>query len=732
MWRRVAHRIPGTREYARWRTARAALRWRARSGPPAPAGPEEVAAALDRLFARAAAAPDAEAVRRWAAALAAHSRLPLTPAELEAQLTVFAEALARQAAGRDPGEWPAQRVGRELAVRLAVTPRSFQDVVELIVPWLETLGDAGVEGRSRVIAGLGGGFSEGVRDRVLGEQLAAAVTSPQPDRPWFDAALDRLPRPACALGPDGTVVRANAALRALLRVDEQGGPPDLRAHLAGPEDRAVLDRALRAAGGDGVTGCGEATVTDPHGVPVARVEVTALRGPGGTCQVFLHDVTASRAWRQVPLPDLDEVTALPEQRDFLHQVQSTMDAAGADATLGLCTLRLRESDEITRRFGPLVRDFVAKAVAARITAAVAGMPATTVGRLDRDTFGVLITDQDSWHGVTDTVRRLVDWVSEPMWIDDSELVLSPAAGVAEARPGSTAGQLLARARAALHTGPEPGGRWRARRRAGVRPDTPHLLAGLADAIDRDELVVAYTPIVRLGDGQVVGAEASTWWQLPDGDRRQIDDLVSLADDIGLTLRWGPWILRRVVAQAARWRRALGEAAPRITVNIPRRMARDRALVPQVETALSDGAVAASQLMLSMPHSAVLQDNGTPLDNLVKLGGLEVPVALEGVGIDFARYDTLTRLFLQSVVIPSQLTATLDAPRAEASRQAVAENLIRISRSVSREVTVKGVRTAAQRETAHKLSAALGQGVLFGGPQPPEDIADLVAAGRSAG
>ncbi|QTR03266.1 diguanylate cyclase [Saccharothrix algeriensis] len=262
-----------------------------------------------------------------------------------------------------------------------------------------------------------------------------------------------------------------------------------------------------------------------------------MRRPHGGFHVLLGDVTAVRAWWWSPLPDTGrgEVTHLAEQRDFLHRVQSTIDAAAGGVALGLCTLRLRDLGALTRRFGPEARDRVAATAAARITAAVAGMPAAAVGRLDRDTFGVLITDRPGRHGVTEAVRRLVDRVSEPMRVGHRELVLRPAVGVAEVRGGTTAVQLLARAQVALHSAAEPRAGWR---EVGSRRGAPdagggHLLAARPGARGRGG---PSSPTRRSAGSATAGSSGSrpapggsgptgaaarptTWWRWPTTSAR---------------------------------------------------------------------------------------------------------------------------------------------------------------------------------------------------------------------
>jgi hypothetical protein len=109
-------------------------------------------------------------VDEWVRVLSASSYLPMSYTRVRRRLQVFADALSRQATNRDPGEWPAHRIGRELAQGMLITADSFQAVLEVIVPWLESLDGAAAATRSKTIAALVGGFNDGTRDRVLDEQ----------------------------------------------------------------------------------------------------------------------------------------------------------------------------------------------------------------------------------------------------------------------------------------------------------------------------------------------------------------------------------------------------------------------------------------------------------------------------------------------------------------------------------------------------------------------------------
>ncbi|MEU7530072.1 sensor domain-containing phosphodiesterase [Saccharothrix sp. NPDC042600] len=757
MWQRVVEWVPGTRAFARRRGLEARLHLAVRRLRPV-VSEEDKVAALRRIVAgvearsaagNSPAAEDVEArpvpvtatremVRLWASAIV-NSSCPSTSVDtLRVRLEAFAEALASQAAGGNPREWPAQRIGRELAVRMRLTPQSFTDVLEQVVPWLESLPGTSPGRRSAAIAGLAGGFAEGVRARVLDEQLDMAEALREVARrsapPTTPHEPESRTRPTeCVVDDEGRITAVTSALCALLHLSEDRTVGRLlRGFGVRERDRVAVDAALRrAAEAPGRAARVELAVVGSDGRAPMWIAASVLSlAPDTGYRVSIRDMTALRAWRDSLLPrnTLDEVTRLPDERNFLDQVQSTLDRIDEEVTIGMCALRLRDLNLVTRSMGPQARDRVVTTIASRIQAAVAGIPATTVGRLDRDTFAVLVTDRHSWNGVTETVRRLVDWVSQPLWVDGGEIVLASAVGVAEGRRGMSATQLLGKVQVSLnvHDGgardrvPVPQPRSRAH-------DDPriHLLAAFPQALERGEIDLAYTPVVRLRDGVLAGVEVSGVWRTADGRPRQIDDLIELADDIGLNLAWGSWLLRRVVRQARRWTQTLGAAAPRVTMAVPRRFARDGDLVGHVRAALRDTGLPPWKLMLSLPESAVVGDDGHPHPCLVDLGGLSVPLALDGLGTRFRRYDTLPHLALHTIVIPPQLTTALDGPDDGTTRRAVAANLIRMGNDLKHEIVVKGVLSRTQRDIARSLSATLGQGTLFGGPLPPDRIPDLV-------
>ncbi|WP_170191913.1 GGDEF domain-containing protein [Saccharothrix syringae] len=691
-------------------------------------------------------------VDEWAKALVSSSCLPMGQDDLRDRLTVMARGLLRQVCGDAPSGVSAERIGRELAQDLLLTADAFQNALELIIPWLERVhrhtGEGTAACRAQAVAALAGGFAAGARDRVLDEQMrvtrawldsrhhALRAGLEEPGR--FHSGLSDAPEPMGLLTAEGTVLEANAAL---LRLLDRPRPAVVGHRLLdfvlGEHDlttvASALEAAVQAAGRPIST---EFALTGAHGGFTAWADAALAWHTGsdradGRIHLIMQDVTTCRAWqrRLQPRADRDQVTGLPTRRHFLHRVHTAL-TAGSIGVVGLCVLRVDGLAPLARAFGPAAGDRIATTIGSRVIAALSDVPDTALARLDRDRFAVLLTDPHHWTGVTELVKRLVDWVSAPIRSDTREVLLSPSVGVVQARPGVSAEELLDEAETALPTEH----RDQRRLRTVTRPphqdrqlQRAHLLAALPRALRDGEITLVWRPIADLATETVVGAEATATWRRPD---RSIvaDDLLDEAEALGLIRGWGPRILRQAAVQAARWRAALGEAAPRVTVNLPARFADDDALVEHVTAALRETGLPPEQLLLSMPESAVVDESGRPRPRLLKLNNLNVPVALDGLGTDIARYDHLPHLPLHTLVVSPTLTATLGSGDQSRCRQSVAAALISLGRELTQTVMVKGIDTVEQFRGARSLQAHQGAGDLIGRPAGPDEIQDMVLGG----
>lgn len=686
-------------------------------------------------------------VRGWAEFLSSRSCTPYRHCELQEMLVRFARQLAD--AQPEHAAKVASRIGRDLGRRLLIAPEAFEDFLEVVAPWLDQRhtghDTAGFPIRIKALAALSGGFAAGVRARVLDEQAAMDTTLTslrqqsqeavlcEPIR--FTARMATSDQPMAVLDRRGVLLRTNAAARALLAV--QVGQRDvLLEDCTYTEPDCLTVRSLIDDILDAGTVHLDFAVAWPEGTPKCWVRATlrwypgSHENPGRICGVF-EDATALYAWRRQldRLAHTDDVTNLLSRETFLSRVQAGLDTASGrceDATVGICAIRLVGLTRITRELGPRHGDVMITALADRITAAVSGTPGTSIARLGRDSCGVLLADPHSWASVSDMVKRLSVWLSEPVRVDNHHLTIIPRVGVAEGHPGQiTAVDLLDRAEAALdsHT--------TTRRPWTIIDDTDttrqhrhaHLLAALPAALVHGQLSLAYSPIATVHTGAISGLHVHTYWHHPEHGDLLVDHLIELADDIGLALPLSQWTLHQAARDAACWHRMFRASAPFIHLNVPHRLADTETLYDHVRDALIDTGLPPHLLQLAIPGNALLDDHHRTPPHLSAIHDMGAALLLTGIATTFSRYHQLPDLPLHGLVFPPELTTHLrPTPR---KPRTLTHALIALATDLGLTTHLTDITTPEQLHDARLTTATHADGTLIGHPLPPEDIDTLL-------
>ena len=686
-------------------------------------------------------------VQGWAEVLSSRGCTPYRLCELRDRLLKFARQLTEAAPEHLCDV--ASRIGRDLGQHLQVVPEAFEDFVEVAATWLDHnhagRDAAGFPVRIKALAGLSGGFAAGVRARVLDEQGAMDTTltflrqqdqEKQLCEPFrFTARMATSEQPMAVLDRRGVLQRMNAPARDLLAL--QVGQRDvLLEDCTYTEPDCATIRSLIDDILDAGTVHLDFAVAWPEGTFKSWVRATLrwypgnYENPGRICAVF-EDATVLYAWRRQldRWANTDDATNLPSRHSFLTHAQATLETAtgqDGDTPVGICAIRLVGLTRITRELGPRHGDIMLTALADRITGAVSGTPGTSIARLGRDAFAVLLADPHSWASVSDMVKRLSAWLSEPIRVDNHHLTVIPRVGVAEGHPGHiTATELLDRAEAALdsHT--------TTRRPWTIIDDTDttrhhrhaHLLAALPAALVHGQLSLAYSPIATVSTGVISGLRVHTYWHHPEHGDLLVDDLIELADDIGLTLPLSQWTLQHAAHHAATWRRMFPTNAPFIHLDIPHLLADTETFHDHVRDALIDTGLPPHLLHLAIPGNALLDDrHRTPL-HLTAIHDIGASLMLTGTGTTFSRYHKLPHLPLHGLVLPPELTTHLrPTPR---KPRTVTHTLINLATDLDLTTHLTHITTPEQLHDARLTTATHAHGTLIGHPLPPEDIDTLL-------
>jgi len=254
-----------------------------------------------------------------------------------------------------------------------------------------------------------------------------------------------------------------------------------------------------------------------------------------------------------------------------------------------------------------------------------------------------------------------------------------------------------------------------------------LVGELKKAIERNELFLVYQPRIDIATRQVVGAEALLRWRHPKYGVLAPESFLPLADDSGLLVPIGGWVLQEACAQGRRWIDE-GISPLSVVVNVTSRQLRDGRLAEQVQAALDASGLPPESLLIEVPESVVRQVPDSVEAALIALTNRGARLGVDDFGTGYASLPGLQRLRVSAVCIDRKLVAGIPQ---EAERAGLAKALIALARGMNFEVVAKGVETHAQREFLGDAGCRVCQGELFATPNSPDIVAAMLRARLAA-
>lgn len=413
-----------------------------------------------------------------------------------------------------------------------------------------------------------------------------------------------------------------------------------------------------------------------------------------------------------------DLTGLVNRTGFLELVTTALDSADPMA-VGL--LDLDDFKGVNDTLGHDAGDALLVEVAARLRDAVG--PRDVVGRLGGDEFAILLRGD-----VGDTATRLVQVLAAPLLLDGQELRVEASLGVVERSDQSSLGDLLRRADVAMYAAKAAGGnRW-----LGYRPEMSASLLRRLDlrtqlvlALEREEIIPWFQPIVDLEDGRLVGFEALARWVRPGREVEAPGDWIALAEQTGLVVPIDFAVLESSLRELARWRSLTPEALRlHLAVNASGRTLQEPGTAARVLALLARTGVPAECLVLEVTEGVLLEDEavGRRLQHLRAEG---VRIALDDFGTGWSSLSYLSRFPVDVLKLDRSFTATLhQGPGGEAVPAAV----VQLARALDLQVVAEGIETAEQAAQLRALGAQLGQGYLHGRPaDAPASLAHLLGS-----
>ena len=436
---------------------------------------------------------------------------------------------------------------------------------------------------------------------------------------------------------------------------------------------------------------------------IGMIAVMALMVVGLSTLLALLDRAGRRRQRDGDLRRLafqDSLTSLPNRPLFEKRIAQAL-ASGEPAVVAF--LDLDDFKQVNDSLGHAAGDELLKICGERLRHALRG--GDTVARLGGDEFAILAP------GACDPqvlVDRLFDVLSAPVVLEGKRLHLRASIGIASTESGD---DLLRNADLAMYAAKAAG-----TNRYAVFTADMHINAvarldrreQLERAIENEELVLHYQPIVDLDLGRVAGFEALVRWQHPERGFLGPGEFIPLAEETGLIVPLGRWVLREACRQATQW-----AGAPYLSVNVAGAQLEQPGFLAEVESALADGGLCAERLVLEVTESSLVDD--LEAERLQALRRLGVRLAIDDFGTGYSSLSYLRKFPMDVLKIDRSFT------RDACEDSALLHAIVAMGESLGLVLVPEGIEEQEQADALRALGCRLGQGFLFGRPVPADEL-----------
>src|SRR5579859_3301545 len=519
-----------------------------------------------------------------------------------------------------------------------------------------------------------------------------------------------------------------------------------------PEDRsAVLTASRLAVGGRAARDqAGAAAETaDTAGRFPARVraadgtwrhvESTVLRYqvPGAPRQILVtaRDVSDQVALRQqvAHLTFHDGLTGLPNRAWVEERARDLLRDPAATRRVGVIFLDLDRFTAVNDSVGHGAGDLVLAQAARRLRATVPVHE--TVARWGSDEFAVLLENAGGPAEVTEIAERLVGAIAaEPFRVAGQQIALTASAGVALAgrdaghdsgapeHPEDMTGLVLRNADVAMSRAKEAGGDRAEVYAAHMHADVVRRLEIVTDlqrAISNGELTLQYQPIVELATSRVVGAEALVrWWR--GGEVVTPREFLGAAEESGLIVPLGEWVLRQACAQGTAWRRASGDIG--VAVNLSARQITAPGFTARVADILAETGLPPAALTVEVNERILVEEDGLIADRLAELHQMGVRMAIDDFGIGYASLAYLRQLSLDIIKIDPSFVAGLGH---DETLTLLTRTVVQVGRELGLRVIAEGIEQPRELSALREMGCDYGQGFLIARPMAAPGVEALM-------
>jgi len=470
-----------------------------------------------------------------------------------------------------------------------------------------------------------------------------------------------------------------------------------------------------------------------EGGEIVPIEVTvsrlADREPTGLL-VTVRDVTARREAEETirRLASRDPLTGLPNRLLFDDRLTQTVERARRNPQeFAVMLLDLDRFKLVNESLGMAKGDQLLREVARRLVLVL--RRSDTVARLGGDEFLLLLPGCRGAEAAAKVAQKILDVMRQPYAVDGQELSATASLGIALfPHDGGDAETLVRNADTALYRTKEQGrnsyqfytGDMNARAFERLVLETQ-----LRRALERGELTLHFQPLVSAATGAITAVEALVRWFHPELGRVPPGEFIPLAEETGLILPIGQWVLTEACRQVREWQR-LGFTELRLAVNLSGRQFKQRNLVDIIRRVLQATGMPAHLLELELTESALMEDVGESVSRLQAIHDLGVQFAVDDFGTGYSSLAYLKRFPIRCLKIDRSFVKDVTTDPNDA---AIAQAIVALAEMMKISVVAEGVETREQLAMIKRFGCDELQGFLFCGPQAPDEMLELLRSGR---
>jgi diguanylate cyclase (GGDEF)-like protein len=425
----------------------------------------------------------------------------------------------------------------------------------------------------------------------------------------------------------------------------------------------------------------------------------------------------------------DGLTGLPNRHLLNDRLNQAVFAQRHQRSISVVFIDLDHFKVINDSLGHNAGDEVLRHVAERLRLAV--RDGDTVARIGGDEFVLILADQTKEDVIFRAMNRIIGKVSEPITIGTREFNITCSAGISvHPQDGADVETLLQNADAAMY-------RAKAHGRNNFQFYTSEMNAlanerlsmehSLRRALERKEFLIYYQPRINLKTGEIDGVEALLRWQHPEYGLVLPGRFIPLAEETGLIVPIGEWVLRTACAQNRAWQES-GLPPVAVSVNLSARQFWGGGLARMVSAALAETRSNPLHLELELTESMVMHDAETVIATLRELKALGVQLSVDDFGTGYSSLSYLKRLPVDALKIDGAFVRDIDAG-GDSDSGILAKAIISLGHSLRLKVVAEGAETSEQVEFLRTQLCDEVQGYYFGRPMPADDFARLLKAGQ---